>query len=156
MFGNVFSKALLIQNRQRRLLVIRAAGLALNVALTAWLLVAWGDPRGAVAASIVGELLIVALLLATFRAAGWQPRALAGKAGRLLLVAIPTAVVMLVLRDTFVALPLLAGLCVYAGGVLAGRVLRSDDWDLLYRLATALPGGAALRRIWKRDVQLGW
>ena len=156
MFGNVFSKALLIQNRQRSLLAIRAAGLALNVALTAWLLVAWGDPRGAVAASIVGELLIVSLLLATFRAVGWRPQALAGKGARLLTIAAPTGFVMLALREAFVALPLLAGLAVYAGGILALRVLRSDDWDLLYRLATALPGGAALRRIWKRDIQLSW
>ncbi len=156
MFGNVFSKALLIQNRQRTLLAIRATGLALNVALTVWLLVIWGDPRGAVAASIIGELLIVALLLASFRAAGWRLQALAGKGARLLAIAVPSGLAMLALRESFFALPLLVGLGVYGGGILAGRILHSDDWDLLYRLATALPGGSTLRRLWKRDTQLTW
>ena len=56
MFGNVFSMGLLIQNRQRRILLIRGGGLALNVTLSAILLLHWGDPRGAVIASIIGEI----------------------------------------------------------------------------------------------------
>ena len=106
-FGNVFSKGMLIQNRQRRLLVIRALSLALNIALTAILLFNWGDPRGAVAASIIGEILFVALLLRGFRAQGWQPGRIAGSAVRLLLIAIPTTLVMLALSEHFIALPLL-------------------------------------------------
>ncbi len=156
MFGNVFSKALLIQNRQRLLLAIRACGLALNVAMTLLLLFRWGDARGAVVASIVGELLIVALLLANFGALGWHARALAGQAGRLLLVCLLTALVMLALREAFIVLPVLCGLAVYIGGVLALRVLRADDWDLLYRIASALPGGSQLGRLWKREIELSW
>ncbi|MYA93179.1 MAG: oligosaccharide flippase family protein [Chloroflexi bacterium] len=156
MFGNVFSKALLIQNRQRLLLAIRACGLAVNIALTLLLLFRWGDARGAVLASIVGELLIVALLLASFCALGWRARALAGVAARLLLICLPTALVMLALREAFILLPVLGGLGVYMGGVLALRVLGAEDWDLLYRLLTALPGGSQLGRIWKRDIQMSW
>ena len=36
------------------------------------------------------------------------------------------------------------GRLVFAGGVLIGRVLAADDWDLLYRLAAAVPGGALI------------
>ena len=54
-----FSMGLLIQNQQRRLLLIRGVGLALNASLTAVLLLNWGDPRGAVIASIIGEFLVV-------------------------------------------------------------------------------------------------
>ena len=82
--------------------------------------------------------------------------ALAGRAARLLLIAAPCAAVMLALRENFVALPALSGLAVYAGGVLLLPVLHRDDWDLIYRLATALPGGGYLRRVWKRDTQLSW
>ena len=155
-FGNVFSKGLLVQNRQRRLLMIRALGLALNISLTAILLFNWGDPRGAVIASIIGELLVVALLLHSFRARGWGPHRIAGSAIRLLLCGVPSALLMLAAREQFFVLPLVGGLAVYLGGVLAGRVLSDDDWDLLYRLAAAMPGGAVLLRYWKRDVELTW
>ena len=154
MFGNVFSKGLLIQNQQRRLLIIRGAGLALNVALTTFLLINWGDPRGAVIASIIGELLVVILLLKGFRAAGWKPRHVANSAARLLIVAAPMALALLSLREQFIILPVLGGAGVYISGLLLARVLRADDWDLLYRLAASLPGGGFLLRFWQRDVEL--
>ncbi len=156
MFGNVFSKALLIQNRQRRLLLIRAGGLALNIALTALLLLSWRDARGAVLASIFGEILVVALLLRAFHARGWQPGAIAKSARRLVLLAIPTALWMLLLREQALLLPLAGGLGIYLGGLRLGAVLGEDDWDLLYRLAAALPGGGFLMRFWQRDVDRQW
>ena len=155
-FGNVIAQGMLIQNRQRRLLAIRASSLALNISLTAILLFNWGDPRGAVAASIVGEVLVVVLLLLSFRALGWQRARIARSALRLIPIAIPTALVMLALREQFVALPLICGLGVYVAGVLFVRVLHSEDWDLVYRLASTLPGAGILMRFWKRDVELSW
>ncbi len=155
-FGNVFTQGMLIQNRQRRLLLIRALSLALNIALTAFLLFNWGDPRGAVAASIVGEILVVALLLPSFRTTGWQSGQIASSALRALCIAVPSALVMLALREQFIALPLCGGLGVYVGGVVLVRVLSSEDWDLIYRLVSTLPGAALLLRFWKRDVELSW
>lgn len=154
--GNVISQGLLVQNRQRRLLLIRGSSLALNITLTVLLLLKWRDPRGAVLASIVGEILVLVLLLNTFRALGWQPKRVALSAARAAAVAVPAALVMLALRDQFIALPLLGGLCVYIGGVILARVLSADDWDLIYRLASAMPGAALLARFWKRDVDLSW
>ncbi len=40
--------------------------------------------------------------------------------------------------------------------VLVGRVLAGDDWDLLYRLAAAVPGGSLILRYWHRAVKLNW
>ena len=145
-FGNVFSKGMLIQNRQRRLLLIRATSLSLNIILTAALLFTWGDPRGAVAASIVGEILVVILLLMSFRALGWQPSRIAVGATRLLVIAVPTCLAVLALREQFIALPILGGLGAYFGGIVLARVLGSEDWDLLYRLASTLPGASTLLR----------
>ncbi len=156
MFGNVFSKAMLIQNRQGRLLLMRAAGLALNIILTAYLLFQWGDPRGAVIASIIGEILIVALLLGGFRAQGWQARQVAGSALRLLIIALPTGLVILATREQFILIPALSGCGIYLAGIILGRVMSGEDWDLVYRLAAASPGGAILSRFWKRDVELTW
>ncbi len=154
--GNVVSQGLLVQNRQRRLLLIRGSSLALNITLTAILLFNWRDPRGAVIASVVGEILVLVLLLTTFRARGWQPKRIARSAVRAAVAALPAALVMLALREQFIALPLLGGLGVYLGGVLLARVLSAEDWDLIYRLAATMPGAALMARIWKRDVDLSW
>lgn len=156
MFGNVFSQGLLIQNRQRLLLVIRGAGLALNVSLTAILLLTWGDPRGAVIASIIGETLVVCLLLKGFRAIGLSWRGIVQTAIRLLIIAAPTALTMMLLREQFIMLPALGGLTVYLGGLILARVLSAEDWDMLYRLAASIPGGGFLTRFWQRDVELTW
>ena len=156
MFGNVFSQGLLVQNRQRLILIIRGAGLALNVSLTAILLVTWGDPRGAVIASIIGETLVVCLLLRGFRAIGLTWRGIAQTAMRLLIIAAPTALTMLLLREQFIILPALGGSAVYLGGLMLARVLSAEDWDMLYRLAASIPGGGFLTRFWRRDVELTW
>lgn len=154
--GNVFTRGLLIQNRQRRLLLIRGSSLALNIALSAALLLNWRDPRGAVIASIIGELMVLVLMLMTFRALGWQPGRIARSAIRATVAALPAALVMLALADQFIALPLIGGLGVYIGGVILARVLNAEDWDLIYRLAATMPGGALMARFWKRDVDISW
>ncbi len=154
--GNVFSQGLLVQNRQRRLLLIRGSSLALNITLTALLLLNWRDPRGAVIASIIGEILVLIMLLKTFRALGWQPKRIAISAARAAVAVVPAALVMLALRDQFIALPLLGGLSVYIGGVVLTRVLSAEDWDLIYRLASTMPGAALIGRFWKRNVDLSW
>ena len=147
---------LLVQNRQRRLLLIRGSSLALNISLTALLLMNLRDPRGAVIASIVGEILVLVALLASFRAKGWRPARVALSAARAAVAALPAALVMLALREQFIALPLLGGLGVYVGGVIVARVLSDEDWDLIYRLASATPGAALVARLWKRDVEASW
>ena len=156
MFGNVFSKGMLIQNRQRCLLVLRAAGLALNVALNAILLTAWGDARGAAIASIAAELLVVALLLRTFRTPGCRWRRLGGASARLLLIAVPVTLIMLLAREWLAMPALLIGVSAYLVGILVARVFNDDDWDLIYRLTAAMPGGTVITRYWRRDVDLSW
>lgn len=153
MIGNVFSKAMLIQNRQRRLLLFRAVGLLLNIALNTILLFGWGDPRGAALASIMAETLVLGLLVWNFRTVGWQWRKIAASIRRLLAIAALAALVMLALRGLHFMLAMALGLGIYIGAVLYGRVLSENDWDLLYRLASAMPGGAVVRRGWKRDVE---
>ena len=156
MFGNVFSKGMLIQNRQRRLLALRAAGLALNVALNAILLTAWGDARGAAIASIAAELLVVILLLRSFRASGCQWGRLGAGAARLLLIAVPVALIMFFARGWLFVPALLIGISAYLIGILLARVFNDDDWDLIYRLTAAAPGGTMITRYWRRDVDLSW
>lgn len=156
MVGNVFSKAMLVQNRQRLLLAIRGGALALNVLLNAYLLARYQDPRGAAVASIAAELLALALMLRFFRAEGWRWQELLPRLARLLPLAAATAFVMLLLRGPAAPAGMAAGLLLYAAGLLLAGALRADDWDLLYRITAALPGGRLLHRVWKRDVAINW
>jgi len=156
MVGNVFSKGMLIQNRQRLLLIFRASGLGLNIALNTLLLYSWRDPRGAAVASIVAEILVVALMIGTFRAVGWSWKTVAPALTRLVIITGVVGAIMLILQNVHFMLAIVVGLGVYTGTVLFGNVLSDTDWDLVYRLVSAMPGGAFVLRYWKRDVELSW
>ncbi|MCA0458781.1 MAG: oligosaccharide flippase family protein [Chloroflexi bacterium] len=155
MVGNNLSQAMLVQNKQRRLLIIKICGLGVNLLLLALLLPAMGV-HGAPLSSVVAEGSVFVLLLVNFRAVGWSIGSLAPRVLRLLLVGVVAGAVMLLLRESSWPLALAAGLVIYTAGVLGLRVLADADWDLLYRLVAALPGGAWIRRCWKRDVTVNW
>ncbi len=156
MVGNVFAKALLIQNRQRLLLIIRSASLLLNVALNAVLLVTYRDPRGAAIASVLAEILFLLAIVWAFRAEGWSLRRRTGATLRLIALAGLVAALMIALGGINVLLGGFVGLAVYTLGLLWGPILGEDDWDLMYRLAMAMPGGAMLGRWWQRDISVNW
>jgi O-antigen/teichoic acid export membrane protein len=152
---NVVAQAMVVQNRQRRLLILRAGGLGFNILLNA-LLILRLQVIGAALASLTAEVLVLALLLPGFRAAGWDWRRLLPPVLRLLALAAAVALLMLLLGAVHPLLGMLAGLLAYGGGIVGGLVLRSDDWDLIYRLVAAMPGGALLRKYWQRDVAVNW
>ncbi len=156
MVGNVFSKGMLIQNRQRLLLMFRASGLVLNITLNTILLFGWRDARGAAVASVIAEILVVALMIWNFQAVGWDWGKIAPSMLRLLGIGAGVAVIMFVLRDVNFIVGIVVGLSVYTLGVLLGKVLSDNDWDLLYRLVSTMPGGMLILRYWKRDVDLSW
>lgn len=152
---NVVAQAMVVQNRQRRLLLVRASGLGINILLNA-LLILRLQVIGAALASLAAELLVLALLLPGFRAAGWDWRRLLPPVLRLLALGAGVALLMLLLGGIHPLLGMAAGLLAYGGGLVAGLVLRSDDWDLIYRLVAAMPGGTLLRKYWRRDVAVNW
>lgn len=156
MVGNVFSKGMLIQNRQRLLLMFRAGGLGLNVFLNTILLYSWRDPRGAAVASIVAEVLVLTLMITTFRAIGWNWKTIAPALARLIVIGIGVGVVMLILQGVNFIAGIVIGLSIYTVGIFVGRVLSDSDWDLVYRIVSAMPGGTLITRYWHRDVTLSW
>lgn len=145
MTGNMFQQGLLVQNRQRRVLLVRACGLAVNLLLLFLLLPALGV-IGAALASVGAEALVLTLWLRNFRAVGWDLRRVAPRVARLAGVGALSALVMLALRAWSPVVGMAAGLLAYGAGALLLRVLGRDDWELLDRLLGALPGGALLRR----------
>ena len=154
MIGAIFARALLIQNKQRTALAIRVAGLMLNLVLNAILLFGLRDPRGVVIATLSAESLSLFLMMQIFRAPGFDWGTTLSGALRIFALGAATVVVMLLVGSLNPWLGLIAGLLAYAAGVLLLPVLHSDDWDLLYRVVAAMPGGAIIRRYWQRDIQI--
>ena len=151
MTGNVCAQGMLVQNRQRHLLLIRAAGLGVNLTLLLALLPRLGI-LGAAVSSVCAEGLALALILANFHTTGWDIRRLFSPAARLVGTAAATGTTMLALRDAQPALAIAAGLSLYALALARLPILGTDDWDLAYRLLTAMPGGSLVRRWWRRPL----
>ncbi len=152
MVDNVFAQSLYVRNRQRYLVIVRIGGLALKLALSLFLL-----PRvgviGAALATVSAELLVLVIFARDFRL-DWNlllPRLL-----RLLGAGLIGGLAMLALGALNPLLGMVGGSLMFGIGVLVGRVLADDDWDLLYRLAAAVPGGSLLLRYWHRQVKLNW
>ncbi|MGJ3241048.1 MAG: flippase [Anaerolineae bacterium] len=154
--SNVFAKALLIQNRQRYTLLVSGAALTLNIIVNFILLTQTGNPIGAAISSVMAQALALILLAQTFRAQGFGWTGMMPSGLRLALVSAFSAGVMLVVGNLFWLAGALIGGAVYLLGVLFGRVLSDADWDLLYRLTAAMPGGTFVRRYWRRDVAINW
>ena len=152
MVVNVFAQGLMVQNRQRRYVVVRAGGLAGKLALNLLLMPVFGI-TGAALASVLAETGVLAGTASVFPL-NWRgalPRLLRVAAAALLSLG-----AMLLLGAILPILGILAGPVVLGIGLVALRGLADDDLDLLYRLAAALPGGTVIRRVWKRDVSLTW
>ncbi|NDJ76122.1 MAG: oligosaccharide flippase family protein, partial [Chloroflexi bacterium] len=106
MVVNVFAQAMLVQNRQTRLLVIRAGGLVLNVILNLILLPTIGV-TGAAIATLCAELVILVLVVRSFAfPAEWWAR-VSHHLRRLALAGLGLAAVIFLLRMVH---PLLAGI----------------------------------------------
>jgi O-antigen/teichoic acid export membrane protein len=154
--GNVFSKALIIQNRQTFTLWVRGASLILNIALNGYLLWRFRDPRSAAVASVSAEILAFSLFTTAFQAHGFNRARLLPSVLRVVAIGAVMALVMLLVGQIHFVLGIIAGGIVYLLGVLFGGVLSVDDWDLLYRLTAAMPGGTFIRRYWQRETVINW
>jgi O-antigen/teichoic acid export membrane protein len=155
MTGNVLAQAMVVQNRQRTLLLTRASGLAINITLNVLLIPRVGI-TGAALASFAAEMIVLTLLLRRFQAAGWDWGRMLPRLLRLVVVSILVALAILALGRIHPLLGIISGPLLYLAGILIGRILAPDDWDLLYRLIAAMPGGAFVRRFWHRDVTVNW
>ncbi len=151
MIVNVFARALLVQNRQRRLLIIRTGGLALNVALLLILLPALNVPGAAVATLIAESVILLAVVRSFTFPADWWARTF-NHLWRMAVVGVLLAGIVLALRTVHPLLAALVGAPAYVALLLLSGAFARDDWDLIYRLATAMPGGAIIGRWWRREL----
>jgi len=151
MTNNALVQGLMTQNRQRRVLLNRVCGLVVNLVSLLLLLPTFGV-MGAPLASVIAESVVAALTLLTFRAHGWDRRQFLLQIGRLALWGAVVAGVMWAAGSLNPYLGIIVGVIVYAAGLMFLPILRSHDWDFLYRLLSALPLGGMVSRVWKREV----
>lgn len=152
MVVNVFAQALMAANRQRRLLVFRVGGLVVKLALSLILLPRVGVVGAALASAFAETALLIILALDfPIDAQRLVPRLL-----RLVIAGVVGVGGMLALGTLNPFIGMIGGGLAYLAVVVWGGVLAPDDWDLLYRLAAALPGGSLIRRVWRRDTVVNW
>lgn len=156
MVGNIPAQAMMVQNKQRRLMFIRMTGLAVNITLNALLLWRFRDARGAALASVITEIIVVALLLGQFTALGWDWYTVRRSMSRVMIAGVFAGGVMLIAGSLHWLIGIGAGLAVYTALILLSGALMRDDWDLVYRVVAAMPGGGFIRRYWKRDIVVNW
>jgi O-antigen/teichoic acid export membrane protein len=135
---NVFDQALLAQNRPRRIVALRAFGLALKLALNLVFLPAFGVV-GAAVTSVLAEAVVLALA-----GHGFVGRESAARAARLCTAFVLSAAALGVGGLLHPIAGVAAGLLCYAAAVLGLRVLGAGEWALVNTLAAALPGGQAV------------
>jgi len=151
MVFNVFAKALLVQNRQRRLMIIRSSGLVLNVLLLLVLLPALDVPGAAVATLIAESAILIAVIRSFTFPADWWGRVI-NHLWRLAVVGVALAALVLALRAVHPVVAAVVGVPAYVAMLLLSGAMAQDDWDLIYRLAIAMPGGTVIGRYWKRQL----
>ncbi len=142
--ADVYIQALITSNRQGRILLVSAAGLALNVVLNAFLLPRMGV-TGAAIAALISMLLGLGLLFYSTPAPAWWP--LLAQSVPLLLLALAMAFGMWLTAQYWSPLAgMVAGVLIYLAGLT--RILDAGDRVLLDQLRQTLPwplrAGAAI------------
>ncbi len=159
MMANVFAQVLMIQNRQLRLLGIRAGGLVFNVLLALFLLPRLGAP-GAAISSVVAEVAVTAILLRHWDTTGEHRRRLGPRVLRLAAAGAIMALAMVGIQAAGAEaatpgspfLPLVAlvvGGAVYLAAVGLLSVIAPDDRGFIRQVLVSLPGGSLVARVWR-------
>ena len=140
MLANVFSQGLIVQNRQKRLMFFRTAGLILAVILNLALLPRLGVV-GAATATLISEAFALTLMVGSFGLpAGWWHR-IAARSFRLALATIGLGAGVWLLRGVHPVLAALAGVPIYAVLVYVSGAIGAEERDLIYRLLASMPAG---------------
>jgi O-antigen/teichoic acid export membrane protein len=151
MIAAVFAQGLIIQHRQRRLLTIRTGGLLVNIVLNLILLPRMGV-NGSATANLIAESGVLLLMLRSFDLpAEWWQRGIS-HLWRLALAGVGLAVMLLLMSGIHPLLAAIIGAPVYLGLILVSGAIAKDDWDLIYRMSIAMPGGTVIGRYWKREL----
>jgi O-antigen/teichoic acid export membrane protein len=151
MVANVYAQGLVVQNRQKRLMVLRAVGLALAVTLNLLLLPRVGV-TGAPVAALVSEAFALVMMVGSFKLSGEWWRRTGRSVFRLALATLGLAATAWFLRLLHPAVAGLAGVPIFGLLLYGAGAIGAEEKDLMRRLLASTPaGGAVLARFGRRQ-----
>jgi O-antigen/teichoic acid export membrane protein len=139
MVGNVFSRALLVQNKQRYSLLVRLFSLGVNIVLNYVFLTTFRDARGTALATVIAESSALLITLYIFHTPSFSRRTLLLAMARVALIGGLCALTMLIVGQVHFIVGGIVGVMVYALGIVYGGVLNADDWQFLRNFTQSLP-----------------
>ena len=137
--SDMFTQAMMMQNWQRRLILIRGLGLALNIALNVVLLLRWRDVRSVALASVCSEVFVLSVLALQLRHYGIRWHLLGRRIARLVMVLAGVGLLIWVSPAEYAGLALLIALGGYGLALWRGGLLDEGDRELLKILWRMLP-----------------
>ncbi len=148
MVGNFYTQLMIIQNRQRVMLVIQVIGLALNIGLSLALLPIF-RVQGAALALLISQLVVFTLFVIDHHPDRATLSSLVQRTFGVGVAALAMALTIFALREANLFVAGALGTVAYAIVALLLRVLLPEDWALLRTVASALPliGPAIGRRL---------
>ncbi len=148
MTGNAYVQMLLVEGRQRLLLMVRALGLTVNLAANVILL----PSLGVIGAGVAIFLAHGAMLAAFVRARAMQQaewRALLSRTLRTLLAGALMGAAAFALRSWQPIVAALLSVGAYGGALIGLRALDAAHWALIRQIVSALPVLGRLARLWQ-------
>lgn len=136
--ATVYAQWMIVENRQRRRLVIQVLGLVVNVILNYILLPRMGV-QGAGVAILIAQTAILVLYLIEFHSSTSALRRLGNHAARIALAGAGMAVCVYGLRASSPFMAGALGAAIYGAAILLLRALAPDHWAILRGAAVALP-----------------
>lgn len=138
MVANLYAQQLIIQAKQRSVLLIRTIALILNIVLNLLLLPRFGVPGTAIAA-FVAETLTVILLILQRSPSSKEIRHLTGQTIRILLAGFGMLLMMSYTKEFNVIVSGIAGCAIYCILSVQFRTLSTSEQMLLMRILDAIP-----------------
>ncbi len=149
MISNAYAQMLLVEGRQKLLLLIRAIGLAVNLTANL-LLLATLNVVGAGIAAFLAQAAMLAIFLRARAMTRSEWRALLEKTARVILAGALMSLPAFALRASQPILAALIGASVYSIALLSLRALDSAHWTLIRQILSALPlFGRYVARLWR-------
>jgi O-antigen/teichoic acid export membrane protein len=149
MIGNAYAQMLLVEGRQRLLLVVRALGLAVNLTANLLLLPTL-NVIGAGVATFLAHAVMLALFLRARAMTRVERRLVLSRTARVFSAGALMSALAFALRDSQPWLAALLSASLYGAALLSLRALDATHWTLIRQVLSALPFfGKYLARLWQ-------
>jgi O-antigen/teichoic acid export membrane protein len=148
MLGDIYSQALVVQDKQNVVFRIRMAGITSNLLLNALLLPYFESARGAALASLGAQAVMVGWMLYDYRPDAAAIQRFGGRLIRVLVAGACMSAAILLLQNANLFVAGIIGVAIYGVAILILRAFAPEHWQLAANVAKSVPVfGAFLGRV---------